>query len=93
MYADKAYDSSEVRELHQDLGYTVHISHRREGIKAWRKTPKYRARRWVVENPQLAEQVQATFHPWEKKHENYLAMLHFVRMDHLPRHETFRIGL
>src|SRR3954469_20984517 len=46
---DKGYDSAQVRELLEELGYTAHIKARNEEAAEVRVIPGYRARRWKVE--------------------------------------------
>jgi len=76
---DKGYDYPEVRELLQDWGYTVHIPHRGGQAKAKKKIPGYRSRRWVVERTHSwLNRFRRLLIRWEKKADNYLAMLHLA---------------
>jgi len=76
---DKGYDYPEVRELVAALGYTAHILARGEEAAAKEKIPGYRARRWVVERTHSwLNRFRRLLIRWEKKVENYLAMLHFA---------------
>jgi len=76
---DKGYDYPEVRELLQDWGYTVHIPHRGGQAKAKKKIPGYRSRRWVVERTHSwLNRFRRLLIRWEKKTDNYLAMLHLA---------------
>ena len=76
---DKGYDYPEVRELLQDWGYTVHIPHRGGQAKAKKKIPRYRSRRWVVERTHSwLNRFRRLLIRWEKKVDNYLAMLHLA---------------
>lgn len=76
---DKGYDYPEVRELVEAWGYTAHIRTRGEEIKAKERIPGYRARRWVVERTHSwLNRFRRLLIRWEKKAENYLAMLHFA---------------
>ena len=83
---DKGYDYPEVYELLEEYGYTMHICRRGgEGynnsnkIKKRRKIPRYRARRWVVERTHSwMNRFRRLLIRWEKKEDNYIAMLHFV---------------
>jgi len=78
MCMDKGYDYPEVRELLQDLGYTIHIPSRGEAKKR-KKIPGYRARHWVVERTHSwLNRFRRLLIRWEKKAENYLAMLHIA---------------
>ena len=77
--ADKGYDYPEVRELLEDWGYTIHIRSRGEEAKSRKQIPGYRARRWVVERTQAwLNRFRRLLIRWEKKAENYLAMLHLA---------------
>ena len=52
MCMDKGYDYPKVYELLEDYGYTIHISSRGEESRINSKQiPRYRAKRWVVEEP------------------------------------------
>jgi len=76
---DKGYDYSDVRELVEKYGYTAHIRSRGEEIKEKKEIPGYRARRWVVERTHSwMNRFRRLLIRWEKKVENYLAMLHFA---------------
>lgn len=75
---DKGYDYPQVREL---WGYTAHIRTRGEEVREKSKIPGYRARRWVVERTHSwLNRFRRLLIRWEKKVENYLAMLHFARV-------------
>ncbi|AKB29006.1 Mobile element protein [Methanosarcina siciliae T4/M] len=75
---DKGYDFPDIRQLVDDYGYTAHIRKRgEENIR--RDIPGYRARRWVVERTHSwLNRFRRLLIRWEKKIENYLAMLHFA---------------
>lgn len=76
--ADKGYDYDEIRDLVYAWGYTAHIRQRGEEV-AGQRTPGYRARRWVVERTHSwMNRFRRLLIRWEKKVENYLAMLHFA---------------
>jgi transposase len=76
MCMDKGYDYSDIREMVKNYGYTAHIRSRgEENIKI----PGFRARRWVVERTHSwLNRFRRLLIRWEKKTENYLAMLHFA---------------
>jgi putative transposase len=82
MCMDKGYDYPEVYELLEEYGYTIHIRLRGEEERrrrSSRKIPKYRARRWVVERTHSwMNRFRRLLIRWEKKIENYIAMLHFA---------------
>ena len=76
---DKGYDYPEVRQLVEAWGYTAHIRTRGEEAEAKKRIPGYRARRWVVERTHSwLNRFRRLLIRWEKKVENYLAMLHFA---------------
>jgi transposase len=76
--ADKGYDYPDVRELAMEFGYTLHILARGEE-KVRKGVPGYRARRWVVERTHSwLNRFRRLLIRWEKKADNYLAMLHFA---------------
>jgi putative transposase len=76
---DKGYDYEAVRETLEAWGYTAHIRHRGEERQAKGEIPGYRARRWVVERTHSwMNRFRRLLIRWEKKVENYLALLHFA---------------
>ena len=76
---DKGYDYPEVRELLEGFGYTAHIRARGEEAEQKARIPGYWARRWVVERTHSwLNRFRRLLIRWEKKVENYLAMLHFA---------------
>ena len=79
MCMDKGYDYPDIRKLVEEYGYTAHIRSRGEEIKEKKEIPGYRARRWVVERTHSwLNRFRRLLIRWEKKLENYLAMLHFA---------------
>jgi putative transposase len=79
MCLDKAYDSIEVRELVKEFGYTAHIRSRGEEAQAIKREAGFKARRWVVERTHSwMNRFRRILTRWEKKPENFLALLHFV---------------
>jgi transposase len=76
---DKGYDYEAVRTTVNEYGYTAHIKSRGAEEADRRKTPKYRARRWVVERTHSwMNRFRRLLIRWEKKADNYLAMVHFA---------------
>lgn len=76
---DKAYDSGEVRALVEAFGYTAHIRSRGEEAHAMKRRAGFRARRGVVERTHSwMNRFRRILTRWEKKPENYLALLHLV---------------
>jgi putative transposase len=81
--ADKGYDYEQVRQVAQRLGYQVHIGHRRRwGEPQPPPCPPSRrhpARRWVVERTNSwHNRFRALKIRWEKKPENYEALVHLA---------------
>jgi transposase len=76
---DKGYDYPDTRELVREYGYTLHIKSRGEEARDLRDIPRYRARRWVVERTHSwLNRFRRILIRWEKKADNFLAMLHFA---------------
>lgn len=76
---DKGYDYDEVRELADAFGYTAHIRARGEEAQAIKHEAGFKARRWVAERTHSwLNRFRRILIRWEKKTENYLALLHFV---------------
>jgi transposase len=76
MCLDKGYDFVEVRDILAEFGYIPHIRTRGEETAAKKNLPGYRARRWVVERTHSwMNRFRRLLIRWEKKVENYLAML------------------
>lgn len=79
MCMDKGYDYADVRQLVDEWGYTAHIKARGEEIAEKLRVPGYRCRRWVVERAHSwMNRFRRILIRWEKKAQNYLAMLHFA---------------
>ena len=76
---DKGYDSREVRDLVKEFGYTAHIRARGEEAQAIKREAGFKARRWVVERTHSwMNRFRRILTRWEKKSENFLALLHLV---------------
>ena len=74
---DAGYDYDQVREIARAFGDTTHIRPRGEEVQA--KQARKKARRWVVEKTQSwINRYRRLLVRWEKKAQNYLAMLHFA---------------
>lgn len=77
--ADKGYDYPDIRQLVAHWGYTAHVKSRGQEEAERKVTPRYRARRWVVERTHSwFNRFRRLLIRWEKKAENYLALLHFA---------------
>ena len=76
---DKGYDYEEVREILERWGYVGHIPPRDERKRIIDDIPNYKARRWVVERAHSwMNRFRRLLIRWEKKAENYLAMIHLA---------------
>ena len=76
---DKGYDFPEIRRLVAAWGYTAHIKSRGQEVTDKRSIPGYRARRWVVERTHSwLNRFRRLLIRWEKKVDNYLAMVHLA---------------
>jgi putative transposase len=79
MCMDKGYDYDEVRAIVEEFGFTTHIRSRGEEMKAMERNARTRARRWVVERTHSwMNRFRGILIRWNKKPENYIAMLHFA---------------
>jgi putative transposase len=79
MCLDKGYDYDNVRDLVKEFGYTAHIKARGEESQAIKRQVGFKARRWVVERTHSwMNRFRRILTRWEKKAENYLALLHLV---------------
>jgi len=79
MCLDKGYDYTEVRDTLKEFGFTAHIRARGEEARALKRQAGFRARRWVVERTHSwMNRFRRVLIRWDKKVENYLALLHFA---------------
>jgi transposase len=79
MCMDKGYDYDEVREIVAEFGFTAHIRSRGEEKKELKRNARSKARRWVVERTHSwMNRFRGILIRWNKKPENYIAMLHFA---------------
>ena len=77
MCMDKGYDFGEARDTLEALGFTAHIRSRGEEAQAIKRGAGHEARRWVVERAHSwMNRFRRALTRWEKKPENYLALLH-----------------
>lgn len=76
---DKGYDYDEARDLAKEFRYTAHIRSRGEEAQKLKRQAGFKARRWVVERTHSwMNRFRRILTRWEKKAENYLALLHLV---------------
>lgn len=75
---DKGYDYDDIREAMADRGYIVHIRRRGEGPPP-PTSERHPARRWVVERiNSWHNRFRKLLIRWEKKSQNYLALVDFA---------------
>ena len=75
---DKGYDYDEPRALAEEFAFTLHLRCRGEEAFA-KRCARAKARRWVVERTHSwLNRFRAILIRWNKKPENYLALLHFA---------------
>lgn len=75
---DKGYDYDEVRDILVEFGFTAHIKARGAEAKEIKRSARKKARRWVVERTHSwMNRFRGILIRWNKKPENYIAMLHF----------------
>jgi putative transposase len=76
---DKGYDYDEVRAILEEFGFTAHIKSRGEEAKEIKRLARKKARRWVVERTHSwINRFRGILIRWNKKPENYIAMLHLA---------------
>jgi transposase len=79
MCMDKGYDYDEVRQIVAEFGFTAHIRSRGEEMKVLKRNARTKARRWVVERTHSwMNRFRGILIRWNKKAQNYIAMLHFA---------------
>ena len=77
MCLDKGYDYQEVRAILKEFEFVDHISKRGAEIQVVKKRKRFKARRWVVERSHSwMNRFRRILVRWEKKPENYVALLH-----------------
>lgn len=68
-----------IQSINQEFGFTAHIRARGEEAEAIKQEAGFRARGWVVERTHSwMNRFRAIVIRWEKKAQNYLALLHLV---------------
>ena len=76
---DKDYDYAEVYALCDEFGFTAHVRARGEEAQGLKRSARKKARRWVVERTHSwFNRFRRVLVRWEKKTQNYLAILHMV---------------
>ena len=76
---DKAYIGDPVQEVVREFGYTAHVPLRGAQAQKIKRQTRHKARRWVVERTHSwMNRFRGILIRWEKKPENYFALLHLV---------------
>jgi putative transposase len=79
MCLDKGYDYDDVRKTLAEFGFTAHIKARGDEARELKQEAGKRARRWVVERTHSwMNRFRRILVRWDKKAENYIALLHFA---------------
>src|ERR671931_2301280 len=79
MCMDKGYDFDEVRILLRQFHFVPHIRSGGEEVQCMKKSPRWRARRWVVERTHSwMNRFRDILICWTKKPENFLAQMHLA---------------
>jgi putative transposase len=79
MCMDKGYDYDEVRDIVEEFAFTAHIHVRGEEAQKLKRKAGIKARRWVVERTHSwMNRFRGILTRWNKKAENYIAMLHMA---------------
>ncbi len=74
---DKGYDYQEIRDLAREFLFTAHIRSRGEEARKLKRDARFKARRWVSERTHSwMNRFRRILIRWEKKAQNYIAMLH-----------------
>lgn len=76
---DAGYVGNEVQALAKEFGFTLHVRPRGEEARDIKRSARKKARRWVVERSHSwLNRFRRILIRWEKKPENYIAMLHLA---------------
>jgi putative transposase len=79
MCMDRGYDYDEVRDILEEFGFTAHIHCRGQEAQKLKRDARTKARRWVVERTHSwMNKFRGILIRWNKKAENYIAMLHMA---------------
>lgn len=76
---DKGYACDEVRQLAEEFAFTAHIPPKGKAAQSVKRKARQKARRYVVERTHSwMNRFRGILIRWNKKPENYIAMLHFT---------------
>ena len=76
---DNGYNYAEPKEIVAEFGFTAHVPKSPDEAQAVKRRAGHKARRWVVERTHSwMNRFRGILIRWNKKPENYIAMLHFA---------------
>jgi putative transposase len=76
---DNGYNYAEPKEMAEAFGFTVHVPRKPEEAQQVKRRARHKARRWVVERTHSwMNRFRGILIRWNKKPENYIAMLHLA---------------
>lgn len=79
MCLDNGYTYAEPKAIVAEFGFTVHVPKAKDEAQATKRRARHKARRWVVERTHSwLNRFRGILIRWNKKPENYIAMLHFA---------------
>lgn len=79
LFLDKAYVGDPVQAVVKEFGYTAHVPTRGARAQKIKRQARHKVRRWVVERTHSwMNRFRGILIRWEKKPENYFALLHLV---------------
>jgi transposase len=79
MCLDNGYNYAEPKEIVAEFGFTAHLPKDPAEAQAAKRKAGHKARRWVVERTHSwLNRFRGILIRWDKKPENYIAMLHFA---------------
>lgn len=76
---DNGYNYAEPKEIAEEFGFTTHLPKDVAEAQTIKRQAGHKARRWVVERTHSwLNRFRGILIRWNKKPENYIAMLHFA---------------
>jgi putative transposase len=76
---DNGYNYAEPKQIVEEFRFTAHLPKEPQAAQATKRQARQKARRWVVERTHSwMNRFRGILIRWNKKPENYIAMLHFA---------------
>ena len=76
---DNGYNYAEPKAIVEEFGFTVQVPEKQEEAQAVKRRARVKVRRYVVERSHSwVNRFRGILIRWNKKPENYIAMLHFA---------------